>query len=211
MENRQLQKEADTPYKNNSNLCPSSCPTPYRSIMSEDQSFRDQSFRAVYVLAPSRGGCRQPVRRPVSSRTGLTAWVRHNHTQLNYSQLFLQECCRLDTQSDQLGVDRGLQRETTSSDREGKDDDESYLDKVSTRVHEEGTSDRTSRSSARRKELRGGTYVHPHLGATTGGTTFTEHTGHTGITSQRHTGHAGSTSQFNVTHITLLLTCQDMG
>ncbi|KAI8484523.1 hypothetical protein Bbelb_377940 [Branchiostoma belcheri] len=107
-------------------------------------------------------------------------------------------------------------------DREGKDDDESYLDKVSTRVHEEGTSDRTSRSSARRKELRGGTYVHPHLGATTSGNAPSStrgnrgdyihgaHGAHGDHISKAHGAH-GSTSQFNVTHITLLLTCQDMG
>ncbi|KAI8498300.1 hypothetical protein Bbelb_242440 [Branchiostoma belcheri] len=113
-------------------------------------------------------------------------------------------------------------RKQRQHDREGKDDDESYLDKVSTRVHEEGTSDRTSRSSARRKELRGGTYVHPHLGATTGGNAPSStrgnrgdyihgaHGAHGDHISKAHGAH-GSTSQFNVMHITLLLTCQDMG
>ncbi|KAI8498231.1 hypothetical protein Bbelb_241750 [Branchiostoma belcheri] len=128
-----------------------------------------------------------------------------------------------------------VQRPACSDPRWGP----SVLPRQGVNVSTQGTSDRTSRSSARRKELRGGTYVHPHLGATTSGNAPSstrgnryvelhvrlpekpdvhgtlpcdeEHTGHTGITSQTHTGHTGSTSQFNVTHITLLVTCQDMG
>ncbi|KAI8522136.1 hypothetical protein Bbelb_018900 [Branchiostoma belcheri] len=80
----------------------------------------------------------------------------------------------------------------------------SYLDKVSTCPHKE-------RPIELHVRPRGGRNFVVELTFTHTWPCDEEHTGHTGITSQTHTGHTGSTSQFNVTHITLLVTCQDMG